>query len=119
MEVMHERVAGLDVHKETIVACVRIVDGGRVSRQCRTLETTTAGLEALLAWLRVSRCTHVAMEACVEHPERRQVRADFGQCGAHQERAWPQDGCERRYMDRRSGRLWPHHSELRPRRCAH
>ena len=26
---MHERVAGLDVHKETVVACVRIVVGGQ------------------------------------------------------------------------------------------
>jgi len=63
MEVMHERVAGLDVHKETVVACVRIVAGGKVSRECRTFETTTAGLEALLAWLMQSGCTHVAMEA--------------------------------------------------------
>ena len=63
MEVMHERVAGLDVHKETVVCCVRIVAGGKVSRECRTFETTTAGLEALLAWLTQSGCTHVAMEA--------------------------------------------------------
>jgi transposase len=63
MEVMYERVAGLDVHKETVVACMRIVAGGKVSRECRTFDTTTAGLEALLAWLTESRCTHVAMEA--------------------------------------------------------
>jgi transposase len=63
MEVMHERVAGLDVHKETVVCCVRIVSGGKVSRECRTFETTTGGLESLLAWLTQSGCTHVAMEA--------------------------------------------------------
>jgi len=63
MEVMHERVAGLDVHKETVVCCVRIVAGGKVLRECRTFETTTAGLGALLAWLTQSGCTHVAMEA--------------------------------------------------------
>jgi transposase len=63
MEVMHERVAGFDVHKETVVCCVRIVAGGKVLRECRTFETTTAGLEALLAWLTESGCTHVAMEA--------------------------------------------------------
>lgn len=63
MEVMLERVAGLDVHKETVVACVRIVAGGKVSRDCRTFDTTTAGLEALLAWLTQNGCTHVAMEA--------------------------------------------------------
>ncbi len=63
MEVMHERVAGLDVHKETVVCCVRIIAGGKVSRECRTFETTTTALETLLAWLTQSGCTHVAMEA--------------------------------------------------------
>jgi transposase len=63
MDVMHERVAGLDVHKETIVACVRIMAGGKATRECRTFETTTVGLEALLTWLTESGCTHVAMEA--------------------------------------------------------
>jgi transposase len=63
MDVMHERVAGLDVHKDTIVACVRIIAGGKASRECRTFDTTTAGLEALLNWLTESGCTHVAMEA--------------------------------------------------------
>jgi transposase len=60
---MHERVAGLDVHKAMIVACVRLMAGGKVNRECRTFETTTAGLLALLAWLTESACTHVAMEA--------------------------------------------------------
>jgi transposase len=63
MDVMHERVGGLDVHKETIVACVRIMAEGKVTRECRTFDTTTAGLEALLSWLTESGCTHVAMEA--------------------------------------------------------
>ena len=63
MDVMPERVAGLDVHKATIVACVRIMVGGKASRECRTFETTTAGLEGLLSWLTESGCTHVAMEA--------------------------------------------------------
>src|SRR5713101_1791542 len=63
MEVMHERVAGLDAHKAMIVACVRLIVGGKVSRECRTFETTTAGLEALLGWLTEAGCTDVAMEA--------------------------------------------------------
>jgi transposase len=63
MEVMFERVAGLDVHKAMIVACVRLMSGGKVERECRTFETTTAGLLALLAWLTASGCTQVAMEA--------------------------------------------------------
>ncbi len=55
MEVMHERVAGLDGHKAMIVAwmivaCVRIMAVGTITRECRTFETSTAGLEALLGW---------------------------------------------------------------------
>ena len=63
MDVMHERCAGLDVHKAIIVACVRLTVGGKVNRECRTFDTTTTGLLALLAWLTESGCTHVAMEA--------------------------------------------------------
>jgi transposase len=63
MEVMHERVAGLDVHKATIVACVRIQSGRQVKRECRTFSTTTDDLQALLRWLTQERCSHVAMEA--------------------------------------------------------
>lgn len=63
MEVMHQRCAGLDVHKAMIVACVRLVVGATVTRDCRTFETSTTGLLALLQWLTASGCTHVAMEA--------------------------------------------------------
>ena len=44
MDVMFERVAGLDVHKAMVVATVRVVSDGKVKRECRTFETTTAGL---------------------------------------------------------------------------
>jgi transposase len=67
MEVIHQRVAGLDVHKKSVVACVRLKSGGKVQRECRTFATTTAGLEALLAWLEEIGCTHVAMEATGVH----------------------------------------------------
>lgn len=63
MDVIYERVAGLDVHKRTVVACVRRMSGRQVSRECRSFATTTAELLALLAWLSESGCTHVAMEA--------------------------------------------------------
>ena len=63
MEVMHRRVAGLDVHKETVVACVRLMAGRKPTRECRTFAATTEALLGLLAWLTASRCTHVAMEA--------------------------------------------------------
>ena len=60
MEVLHPRCAGLDVHKETVVACVRIVSGGEVTRAVRTFETTTARLIELAEWLEANGCTHVA-----------------------------------------------------------
>ena len=63
MEVLYPRCAGLDVHKATVVAGVRLVAGGKVVRGVRTFGTTTAGLLELAAWLGESGCTHVAMEA--------------------------------------------------------
>src|SRR5215211_1481124 len=63
MEVLYPRCAGLDVHKATVVAGVRLVAGGKVVREVRTFGTTTAGLLELAAWLGGSGCTHVAMEA--------------------------------------------------------
>lgn len=63
MDTLHERVAGLDVHKDTVVACVRLMEADRVRRDCRTFATTTDALLALKAWLSQERCTHVAMEA--------------------------------------------------------
>lgn len=63
MEVMYPRCAGLDVHKETVVACVRIASDGEASASVRTFTTTTAGLIELSEWLEENGCTHVAMEA--------------------------------------------------------
>jgi transposase len=64
MEVLHERCAGLDVHKKSVVACViRSGPDGRVERQTRSFGTMTADLEALAAWLAAQGCGHVAMEA--------------------------------------------------------
>src|SRR2546421_8503299 len=63
MEVLYPRCAGLDVHKATVVAAVRLVAGGRVAREVRTFATTTASLLELAEWLAESGCTHVVMEA--------------------------------------------------------
>jgi transposase len=63
MNVLHERCAGLDVHKETVVACRRVMSGAEVAREVRSFRTTTQGLLALADWLREAGCTHVAMEA--------------------------------------------------------
>src|SRR3954449_13062321 len=63
MEVLYPRCAGLDVHKATVVAAVRLAAGGEVTREVRTFATATAGLLELAAWLAESGCTHVVMEA--------------------------------------------------------
>jgi len=63
MEVLHPLCAGLDVHKDTVVACVRHMTNGNVKREVCTYKTTTTGLLALSEWLASHGCTHVAMEA--------------------------------------------------------
>lgn len=63
MEVLYGRCAGLDVHKETVVGCVRLFIEGKVSREVRTFKTTTGDLLALSEWLTGHGCTHVGMEA--------------------------------------------------------
>jgi transposase len=44
MQVMHERVAGQDVHKDSVAACVRLMSESKATHECRTFETTTDGL---------------------------------------------------------------------------
>lgn len=63
MEVQHPRCCGLDVHKATVVACVRLVIDGKTVKETRTFATTTASLIALSEWLTETKCTRVAMEA--------------------------------------------------------
>jgi transposase len=63
VEVIHARCAGLDVHKDTVVACARLMAGYRVERHVETFGTTTGELLRLLAWLQAHEIRHVAMEA--------------------------------------------------------
>jgi transposase len=63
MELLYRRCCGLDVHKETVVACLRLVSDGKVTTEVRTFQTTTANLLRLSEWLAENECTHVAMEA--------------------------------------------------------
>jgi transposase len=63
LEVLHPRCAGLDVHKDSVVACVRIASDGSVKQEVRTFGTTTGALEELADWLHAEGCTHAAMEA--------------------------------------------------------
>jgi transposase len=59
MEVVYERCAGLDVHRDTVVASV-ITPAGR---ELRTFGTVTDELLALADWLLALGVTHVAMES--------------------------------------------------------
>jgi transposase len=67
MEVLHPRCAGLDVHKDIVVAAVRLAGPDGVRCEVRGFETTTPGLLALGGWLAECGCTHVAMEATGVH----------------------------------------------------
>jgi transposase len=65
MEVIVDRCAGLDVHKKTVVACVRTPGTGRRKRdsEVRTFGTFEHQLVELRDWLVESGVTEVAMEA--------------------------------------------------------
>src|ERR1044072_8616198 len=64
MDILYSCCAGLDVHKMTVVACVRRLDaGGRVHKEVRTFDPTTRGLLGLADWLGAENVTHAAMES--------------------------------------------------------
>lgn len=64
METVYERVAGLDVHKAQVTACVRLpAAGGAREQHIAEFATTVAGLLALRDWLAAQRVERVAMEA--------------------------------------------------------
>lgn len=62
MQVLYERCAGLDVHKDNVVARVRCVSEPRRD-EVRSFATTTSALLDLKDWLVSHAVTHVAMEA--------------------------------------------------------
>jgi transposase len=64
MQVIIERCCGLDVHQETVVACVLVgAPGVRPRKEVRTFRTVTRDLEALRDWLKAEAVTHVGMES--------------------------------------------------------
>jgi transposase len=64
MQKLFERVAGLDVHKDSIVACVRVPEeSGARHQETRTFATTTQALLTLLDWLRSYGVELVGMES--------------------------------------------------------
>lgn len=62
MQILYERCAGLDVHKDNVVARVRCVSEPKHD-EVRSFATTTSALLDLKDWLVSHAVTHVAMEA--------------------------------------------------------
>jgi transposase len=64
MEVVYERCCGLDIHKQTVVACVVVPGAGKQPhKEIRTFKTMTADLLELADWLAAQGVTHVALES--------------------------------------------------------
>jgi len=64
MEAILENCCGLDVHRDTVVAC--LLTGNleeRPKKEIRTFSTMSKGLHELAAWLQAASCTYVAMES--------------------------------------------------------
>jgi len=60
MDIIVDRGCGLDVHKETVVACIM---GSGIKKEIRTYSTMTNELLRLKGWLSDQGITHVAMES--------------------------------------------------------
>ena len=101
MEVMFERVAGLDIGKASVTVCVRMPgQRGRRKSETRTFKTMTGSLRVMRDWLLECGVTIAAMEStstywkpafyCLE--DHMTVVAERG---AHEGRARPEVGCQR------------------------
>ena len=63
-DVVHSRCCGVDVHKDSIAACMRwIDDNGNVAKESRKFGTTTQEINAFADWLRSRDIRLVAMES--------------------------------------------------------
>jgi len=62
-QTIYPRCAFLDVHKKTVEATTRILEGERIRQQTRRWDTMTADLEAMAEWLAAQGVTEVGMES--------------------------------------------------------
>ena len=63
MDVLNPRCCGLDVHKNSISACILLRDTGRMQKHQRRFGAMTQDLQELAAWLREFGVSQVAMES--------------------------------------------------------
>jgi hypothetical protein len=101
MQVVYARCWGLDVHQQSVVACVLLsAPDGQVRRAVRSFGTRTADLLALNDWLNLLGVEQVAMESTGVytpaglHPVGGRPRDHPGQCPTPEDRSGAQDGCE-------------------------
>jgi transposase len=63
-DIVHRRCCGLDVHKDSIAACIRWVDDhGEINKDTRVFGTTTQELKSLARWMQEHEIRLVAMES--------------------------------------------------------
>ena len=68
LPILYRRVAGLDVHKKTVVASrMRVTEQDRAEWETETFGTTTPDLLQLHDWLLGWKISHVAMESTGEY----------------------------------------------------
>src|SRR5436305_10891555 len=101
MEVVHPRVAGIDVHKKVIWVAVRLPgqEPGQRAVTVRRFKAFWRPLRQMAGWLAGLGVTDAAMESTgvywwpVCHAlAQAGIRGVRVQCGAHAQRAGPQDG---------------------------
>lgn len=63
MEEIFDKCCGLDVHRDTITACVMIGNGSQKRKQIRTFPTFTSDIRELATWLKSLDIYHVAVES--------------------------------------------------------
>lgn len=63
MKETRERCAGLDVHRDTVVACILIGYGESVKKDIKTFSTQTHGIRSLAEWLKESEIHDVVIES--------------------------------------------------------
>lgn len=63
MEEILERCCGLDVHRDTIVACIMVGTGKQKRKEIKTFSTFTCDIHELAKWLQSHNIKHVAVES--------------------------------------------------------
>ncbi len=63
MEEILEKCCGIDVHQESLTACIMVGSGKQMLRQIKEFSTMTDGIETLGKWLKEHQIKHVAIES--------------------------------------------------------